>query len=186
MTTIIALLISSFAHASFFADASDLVLVQGNKTVYCKSADDLGTLALRFEDLRFDTSTSEQVVSVKPVTIKCIQPGNGYEWAPVHGKESYVFKSEEYQGRKYTTTIQYRELVALIDENEYVVGNKYSTSDKNVAIDVRLFDRLKKDLKDVRTLDLAVRSTLVTYDDLGVLQDRYYAFSGWYRLQIKK
>lgn len=107
-------------------------------------------------------------------------------WVPVRGKDADTFQPVEYEGRRYTTTIESRELVALINESEYIIGDKYSSGDKNVAIDVRLFDRLKRDFQKNSMLDLAVRNTLVTYDDQGVLQDRYYAFSGWYRINLEK
>lgn len=181
------------AQAHFELGHQKLTPVMDGRSVNCALAGDVGQTGMFFKNLKIEEEGSSQWLTVVPMYVRCALDAKKVPaWIEVSEEEAQTTLVKDGLGNKYRITIEARELVAQINDVDSFVGKAAISGDKNVAIDVRVFELLKQRYSDELSkagkvqvpVDLAIRNTLAIYNEQNEMVDRYYNFSGWYRVQL--
>ncbi|AHI05650.1 hypothetical protein BDW_05720 [Bdellovibrio bacteriovorus W] len=181
------------AQANIGVDSSKLVPVWDGKLAICSAATDIGKAGMFLRNLGIEKDENSQWLSVTPLYVTCVADGSEKaKWVEVSFEDISSSRIADSFGKEFHVVIESRELVAQVNEADAFVGQPSLRGDKNVAIDVRVFELLKQrhadDLAESGKIfvpvDLAIRNTIAVYDEDSKLVDRYYNFTGWHRVQL--
>lgn len=181
------------AQAHFGIDNPNLVPVNDGKLTVCSSANDAGKTGVFFKNLSIQKDEDSQWLRVTPLFVSCVaETETQAGWVEISQDEVNSQVVRDSEGNVFEIRTESRELVAQVHDVDSFVGQSYLSGDKNVAIDVRVFEYLKQRYEKeigrsghvLVPVDLAIRNTIAIYDNDGNLLDRYYDFSGWYRIQL--